>query len=497
MYQPVSHLEQQLLLPGDFFLPFGGKLNENNRWVKLAQLVPWAYVEKKYAKSFRNSFRGQKAVSIRIALGSLIIKERLQLSDRDTVEQITENPYLQYFIGLTGFQLEPPFHHSLMTHFRKRLSDKLIREVNEILAIEASKEASRDHHDDDGDPPNSNVKGKRTRKVDPKDDPNQGVLLLDATCAPADMAYPTDLNLLNEAREKLEGIIDTLHAPFVGQEKKPRTYRQKARKAFLSVAKKRRAGSKVIHKAIGQQLRYVKRNLQTIEFLAAKQSLTELSRQQYRNLLVIQELYRQQYQMYKTRSHQIDDRIVSISQPHVRPIVRGKAKAAVEFGAKVSVSLVNGYAFLERQSWDNFNEGITMIESLETYKSRFGFYPKVVLADQIYRTRENLAFCKSHGIRISGPALGRPLKGEVATQQRRLFRQDSGNRNAIEAKFGEGKRKYGLGRIRARLAATSESVIALQFLVMNLERKLRVLFIFWNSRPQSIFSVRRKTILVV
>lgn len=478
MYQHVSHLNQQLLLPGDFFLPFGGKLNEENRWVKLAQIVPWAVAEKKYAKSFRNSFSGQKAVSIRMALGALIIQERLQLSDRDTIEQIMENPYLQYFIGLSGFQTAAPFHHSLMTHFRKRISDKLMREVNEALAVEAVKTASRSDNDDDTPKSGPTSTSGRKKKTTNKDDPNQGVLLLDATCAPADVAYPTDLNLLNEAREKLEGIVDTLHQPLIGQTPKPRTYRQKARKAFLVVSKQRRAGAKVIRKAVGKQLRYVKRNLEIIDVLAKEQSLTLLSRKQHRDLLVIQELYRQQRQMYEQRSHQVEDRIVSIHQPHVRPMVRGKAKARVEFGAKVSVSLVNGYAFLERQSWDNFNEGITLIESIEAYKARFGTYPKAVLADQIYRTRENRAFCKTHGIRLSGPALGRPAKGAEAAEQRRLAKKDAGGRNAIEGKFGEGKRKYGLGRIRAHLAATSETVISMQLLVMNLERRLRVLFAF-------------------
>jgi hypothetical protein len=85
MYEFHSHRENQLLLPDYFFLPFGGKLNKENRWVKLAQLMPWAHAEEKYAKSFRQSFRGQKAVSIRVALGALIIQERLQLPDRETV----------------------------------------------------------------------------------------------------------------------------------------------------------------------------------------------------------------------------------------------------------------------------------------------------------------------------------------------------------------------------------------------------------------------------
>jgi hypothetical protein len=114
---------------------------------------------------------------------------------------------------------------------------------------------------------------------------------------------------------------------------------------------------------------------------------------------------------------------------------------------------------------------------LEAYKKRFGCYPKSVIADKIYRTRENRAYCKAHGIRLSGPALGRPAQGEEGADRRRMARQDTSERNAIEGKFGEGKRKYGLGLIRARLAKTSEAVIVLQLLVMNLGRRLRDLFV--------------------
>lgn len=97
------------------------------------------------------------------------------------------------------------------------------------------------------------------------------------------------------------------------------------------------------------------------------------------------------------------------------------------------------------------------------------------MADAIYRNRENLAYCKAHNIRLSGPRLGRPpiLKD---TTKLKLERQDTKIRNAVEGKLGEGKRRYGLGLIMARLQETSETVIALQFLVMNLERRLRILF---------------------
>jgi len=225
-----------------------------------------------------------------------------------------------------------------MTHFRKRLGEDVLREVNEILATEAVKASQDDDHDQD---PKSGTKGTKRRSAY-EGDPNQGVLLLDATCAPADVAYPTDLNLLNEAREKLEKIINTLHAPMAGQVRKPRTYRLKARKAFLAVAKQRCASGQTIRQAFGKQLRFIALDLRVIGELAKRQPLSLLNRKQYRDLLVIQKLYRQQRAMYERRTYRIEDRIVSISQPHIRPMVRGKASASAEFGAKVSISMVNG-----------------------------------------------------------------------------------------------------------------------------------------------------------
>ena len=125
-------------------------------------------------------------------------------------------------------------------------------------------------------------------------------------------------------------------------------------------------------------------------------------------------------------------------------------------------------------SWDNFNEGTYLIESFERYKTRFGFYPKVVLADKLYRNRENLAWFKEHGIRLSGPPLGRPKRDQ--SSDKKIERMDAAERNGIESPFGIGKRRYGLARIMAKLQGTAETVIALQFLVMNLDHKVRVHF---------------------
>ena len=203
--------------------------------------------------------------------------------------------------------------------------------------------------------------------------------------------------------------------------------------------------------------------------------LKELSRRLYKPLLVCHEVCRQQQRMYDTKSHRVDDRIVSLSQPHVRPIKRGKAGRDTEFGAKLSISVVEGFSFVEKLSWDNYNEGVDLIAQIENYRQRFGFYPASVHAVKIYRTRNNRAFCKLHGIRISGPPLGRPPK-HVSAAEKKQARADESIRNSVEGKFGEGKRRFGLGRVMAKLACTSVAQISLSFLVMNLEQALRRFF---------------------
>lgn len=457
------HSQKQLELD-NFTLPFGGKLNPKNRWIELAEMIPWAEIESKYIKSLENSGYGSPAKSVRVALGALIIKERQGLTDRELVDQIRENPYMQYFLGFSEFSDEPPFHPSMMVHFRKRISVEMIKEANDAVALKEAQEKQRsaDDNDSDDQPPPT----------------NKGKLLVDATCAPADITFPTDLKLLNKAREKSEEIIDILHDRFIGIKQKPRTYRKKARKNFLSIAKSKRISRSKRRKAIRKQLGYLGRNLKSIDMLVKEGSLFDLGNVEYKNLLVINEVFRQQKWMYDNKEHKINDRIVSISQPHVRPIKRGKAGASTEFGAKLSASLVNGYCFLDRMDWDNYNESLDLIGQIESYKERFGCYPSSVHADKIYRNRNNIAFCKKKGIRMSGPGLGRPpkdLSKRMFTQEQ--CRKDEIDRIPIEGKFGQGKRRFSLSKIMCKLARTSETAIAMIFLVMNLEKRLRA-FIF-------------------
>ena len=203
--------------------------------------------------------------------------------------------------------------------------------------------------------------------------------------------------------------------------------------------------------------------------------LSSLNPTKYKMLLVVTEVYRQQLWMYENESNRIDDRIVSVTQPHIRPIVRGKAGKPVEFGAKLSVSCFENYVFLDHLSWDNFNESGDFKIQVEAYKNFTGYYPNSVHVDKIYRTRANRAWCKERGIRISGTPLGRPPKN-IDKKARKQALKDETSRNAIEGKFGQAKRRYSLDCIMTKLSETAETSIAITFLVINLSTMLRQIY---------------------
>ncbi|WP_222840300.1 MULTISPECIES: transposase [Echinicola] len=377
---------------------------------------------------------------------------------------------MQYFLGYSSYSPEPPFDPSLFVEIRKRMGDELIAEMNARVLAYSSPVPVRDMNGDGAD--------------DDGDGPHKGELLIDATACLQDIAYPIDLNLLNDARLKSESIIDLLHKK-LPEGKKPRTYRKKARKDYLKVAQNRNPGRKTIRKGIKSQLQYLRRNLKTIEGQLDRFKIFPLPHKWQRYYWIIQTLYLQQKEMFDNRSRSVEDRIVSIHQPHVRPIVRGKARNKTEFGAKIHLLLVDGYAFLDTISWDAYHEGCHLADYVENYRKRFGFYPAKVLADKLYCSRENRKWLKSKGIKLSAKLLGRPSARAVEDHVR------PGERNPIEGKFGQAKNGYGMDRIRARLRNTSQSWIASIILVLNLVRLAgRALlcrsFSAWNALGMTI-----------
>jgi len=392
--------------------------------------------------------------------------------------QIQENMYLQYFVGLKVFQSKAVFVPSLFVEIRKRMGEEVFKvfEQSIINALETQKQAVNEKTGEGSDTDNDGGSGRQTKEEAGVDVPtHQGKIILDATVVEQAIRFPTDLSLLNEAREISERIIDVLY-PQTEMNKKPRSYRQKARKAYLAIVKCRRPGKKKYRQGNKQQLQYLRRNLNSIESLldSLPGRAIPLPNRLLRQYWIIQHLYAQQDDMYKNKTRRCDDRLVSISQPHVRPIIRGKQNKSVEFGAKLSVSLTGeGIACVDQLRWDAFHEGKDLQSQVEAYKERQGVYPEKVLADPLYGTRENRNYLKALGIHYAGKPLGRPKKvteGNKAQlkQAKKQRHEDYLQRIPIEGKFGQGKNGYGLNRIKAKSARTSQAWIRSIFLVMNL-----------------------------
>jgi hypothetical protein len=481
----IRYTSQNQISIEEFRTPFAIKLTRENRWVKLAEALPWDELAKIYHRTL-SAQKGRPSVDARIVIGALIIKHKETLSDESTIEAIQENVYQQYFLGLNDYQYEPVFDSSLFVTIRKRIGveafDAMVLELMRTanLIPQRIQEETKDKQiksenkltDAPHDTPHQTqgpLNQEQTQQqsscssTPTEEQPNSGTLIVDMSVAPADITFPTDLKLLNTAREKTELLIDEIYNSSELHKVKPRTYRKRARRDYLSIAKQRKKSLKSIRKALRKQLGYVGRNIKTIHKLLDV-TPKALWYSEMRMFWVIQELYRQQKEMYDAKTNRISDRIVSIFQAHVRPIVRGKEKAKTEFGAQVSVSIMNGFKRVHSIKWDAYNEGNDLQEQLESYKLAYGVYPEIVLADKKYGSKENRQYMKEHGIRYGGTPLGRPKKNTDELLPKEIINQ----RNHIEGTFGLGKRSYGLDCIKARLSDTSLSWIAMIFLVMNL-----------------------------
>ena len=424
MYKTTDYENEQLSFV-NFNTTCGMQLDRDNEWLRTAARLPWHSWEALYAVMFPAKV-GNVAKPCRMVLGSLILQSRMGYTDRELVNQITQNPYYQFFIGLEAFQHKAPFVPSLLVEWRKRIDLQFVIKANDLLCDAVPRLLY------------SRSKGRK-----------RGTLLAtqicDATVAPQYIRFPQDTSLLNEARMKLEAMIDSFCARY-GFEK-PRTYRKVAHKDYLAFAKAKKPSTDKIRAAVKAQLSYVRRDLEYIDgYMHDGYAPDE---KYIDTIITIHKLYEQQKYMYDNRTHKVEERIVSINQPYVRPIVRGKANRPVEFGAKLHLSIdETGFGRIEHISFNAFNEGPQLIDALNAYKYRNGKYPERVLVDQIYRNRPNIEFCKLHGIRISGPKLGRPSTDAKAVRKdRRVTAKDQSDRIEIERYFSTAKRRNGLGLI--------------------------------------------------
>ena len=478
----------------------GMGLAADNRWVIFSKLVDWKAIESVYNQKF-NPEEGAPAIDSRIAIGALIIKHLEGLSDERTLEAIQENIYMQYFLGLKSYVAKPVFDSSLFVTIRKRITVEdfalwteailaKTKKTDEDKNLDNTKKTDDYKKTDDRSGISSSVVNNSPDATSKSDEPttteqkqieNKGRIKIDATVTPADIRYPTDVNLLNDAREKSEELIDKLYLRST-LKKKPRTYRQKARRDFLAYIKKRKHSKPETHKAIKKQLNYLKRNIHSLNLilddLDNNKIVCDLDARDMKYLYVIQHLYRQQWKMFAEQKNSVEHRIVSIHQPHVRPIVRGKAGSQTEFGAKVNISLIDNIIRVEQMDWEAYNEGTFLIPIIEKYLERTGYYPDLVQVDSIFLNRENRKYMKERNIRHTGKPLGRPVKNTLTPEQLKTRLEETSERNQVEGAFGLGKRRYMLDLVKARLSNTSMSWICASFFAMNLMTIFRQSLLF-------------------
>lgn len=440
-------------------------LNKTNRWVVLGDRLPWDIIEVEYNKRLHNQEAGADNKPARVIVGALIVKHVEVLSDEKTIQAIQENPYMQYLLGLPAFMEAPVFASELFVTIRKRLDKDFFNMLTLMLA------------ECDGSKP-------KEEYVDKEGNAHGGTVKVDATCCDAEVRYPTDCNLLEDGSRLIDRLLDKFCAQC--HTKKPDTHRAEARKSFIELTKRRRKGKKLIDKTKLAQIRCLQADFQIFLHFLGKQAsslLASFSRHDFKCLQAAFKMFEQQKMMFEENVRSCADRIISIYLPHIRPIVRGKAKANVEFGAKVGASIVNGYTYIDHFSWDAYNEASDLVPQLELYKQRFGMLPSEIQADKLYLNRSNRKIIKDNSIACYNRPLGRPPKEE---KDKRLEdrKRATGERNEIEGTFGTSKRAYRADNIRAKLADTAESCIGACFFAKNIMKFLRgLLCLFFIKRP--------------
>lgn len=476
----MKYYSQGKQLSLDLYRSSLDELDKSNRWVMLGDLIPWGELEIVYNSKLDNESKGAGNKPARMVIGALIVKHKLNLSDEETIEMIRENPYMQYLCGLSEFTDKPLFDPSLFVEIRKRI------DINEVNAMTASLKAqeqrlkSRAEHQGDaskGDtvPPGQGASAEEDDNgaefVDSKGRNHKGVLKIDATCANAEVRYPVDVDIIHDGCKVVDRYINRI-SDAIGL--KVKTCYKDARRFYTELVKRKKKGGRLVRFTKTILLDLLQKDLRHLSeiFVDHKGSKELLSPHEQRILKATFDMYRQQLTMLEGNLRTVADRIVSIFQPHIRAIVRGKAKAKVEFGAKIGASIVDGYTFIDHHSWDAYNENSDLVLQVNLYKERFGYLPATIHADKIYMSKANRKIIKELEIKNYSKPLGRPPKTvdpELSKKQARSI----GERNEIECTFGTGKRIYRADNIRAKLPETANCWTAMCYFVKNVMKFLR------------------------
>ena len=358
----------------------------------------------------------------------MFLKMYTQLSAPKLLEQLNGNVHYQIFCDVYVNPLCPLTNYKLIDDIISELSDKLkIQQQQNILA-----DAWKPY----------------MKELD--------TFYTDATCYESEMRYPTDAKLLWEGVEKSYATMCELssrlgiHRPrtkFLDVQKASLTYRKQRKHSRSQTRKITRRLLDLLGKIL-KEIREIERGNENAENLLTVREKSDLK--------IITRMYRQQKSHFLNNDSResIPNRIVSLSKPHLRPIVRGKEVKSVEFGAKVNNILVDGISFIEKLSFNAFNEGTRLVHGLKMHKRLFGVEAKKVGGDTGYAGTENRDYCKANGIQTSFVKRGRPFgekKKEKDLVRKELARVRA---TAMEGSFGTQKEHYDLRRVKARTKRT-------------------------------------------
>jgi hypothetical protein len=384
---------------------------------RIYQVIPWKELAK--GLNLTTNLKGRPPTfdpQGKIALQFL--KHYTNMSDQRLMERINADYQFQFFCGVDIRVEQPLTNYKIISSIRTEIGEKL-----DILLLQKTL-----------------AKHWKPYIKDPK------IIMEDATCYESWMRYPTNVKLLWEANEWIYNQIKQINKSIKGRMPRSRFSEQKSKYLAYSrtrkkTYKKTRRRTKSLIYLLGKQLG----QLSDIE-----QKLPDnvsFPARYYDRLLAITKILEQQQELFEGKK--VKDRIVSIDKSYIRPIVRGKETKRVEFGAKVNLLQTDGINFIEHISFDAFNEGTRLINSVWLTQTLFNIKVHMLGGDGIYATNANRKFCSQNGIVTSFVRKGRASKDEpVLKQIRKIISTERATR--MEGAFGTQKNHYSLDKIKAR-----------------------------------------------
>ena len=425
----ISELSQSLPFTEYDFYDLYLKTFENTELGRMKKVLPLRQMAKTFGLVNKRQVpkRGAKPYFTpegKVAL--MFLKTYTQLSAPKLMEQLNGNIHYQIFCGIRIDPEEPLTNYKLIDDIAKELADKLkIQRLQDVLA-EAWKPYMKD----------------------------LDTMYTDATCYESEMRYPTDQKLLWECVKKTYKIMCEVSGRMGVH--RPRTKYLDVEKVCLSYRKQRKHSNTQTRKMTRRLLNLLGKILKEIRRMERGCDVPELLTVKEKSLVdIITKVYRQQRNHFDSgdRRESIPDRIVSVSKPYVRPIVRGKEVKSVEFGAKCNNIMVDGISFIEKMSFNAFNEGTRLQHCVKMHRRLFGVDVKKIGGDASYAGTDNRGFCKENGIQTSFVKRGRPTqeKKEQDYVRQELARVRA---TAMEGSFGIQKEHYAMRRIKARKKET-------------------------------------------